>query len=87
MPYGDPVVGSLTIRENNTYPWPTWWPNTFAYPATYTYSVGTDYANDVEVTRGEHDAVLRFYYVDGAAHRFVKEITIPLALLDGELGR
>lgn len=80
MPTDNSVVSSLTITDNTVYPWlQTWqWP-TYTYP-TYTSS-GVDYANEVEVVRGEHDAVLRFHRVTKNTRVFVKEITVPLGLL------
>jgi hypothetical protein len=41
------------------------------------------YANKVAVERGEHDAVLRFYRSREGVHKLVKEITVPLGVLDG----
>lgn len=83
MPNGDPVSGLLTTKTNIhscVYPWPS--PTYYYWPPSTYHTVSSDYANEVEVTRGEHDATLRFYRKAGSGRSFVKEVTVPLALLD-----
>lgn len=81
-------LNSLTVGSSNTYydPWPNQWPTPLWQPGnTYVYGAVQpphDYANEVEVDRGEHDATLRFYRRRGNSRALVKEVSVPLALLD-----
>lgn len=83
------TVGNVTVQTAQ-YPWIETWPNNSwpnnSYVYTYPYPVSTDdYANEVEVEQREHDATLRFYRRTGkakTARTLVREITVPLALLE-----
>lgn len=41
-----------------------------------------DYANRVDIERGEHDATLSFYRDGKSTGKLIKAITIPLSVLD-----
>jgi hypothetical protein len=72
---------SVGSAQSFDYPWPqTWYYPTHVYP---TYTVADDYANEIEVTRHEHDVTLTFYRRRGSSSpTLIKSITVPLALLD-----
>ena len=78
--------GSWNQQSWQPYPWPQPWPQPKVYPSTNIFTTVVscdDYANEIEVDRGEHDAVLRFYRGrSGKSRTLVKEITVPVGLLD-----
>jgi hypothetical protein len=77
------TVGSVTYGGSATSTWPnTWnWPSpTYVY--TYTQPAAEEYANEVEIDRGDHDATLRFYRNRGNSRTLVKQLTVPLGVLD-----
>lgn len=80
------VVGSTNAQSTyepwpNTWTWPnTFIPNTYVYPLTYS-APEEEYANEVEVEQGEHDATLRFYRKRNKLRTLVKEVTVPLSVL------
>ena len=76
---GDLTVGNVTT--STTYPWPNGWDPYPVYPTHFSIPA-QDYANEMEVERGEHDAVLRFYRSRGGSRSLVKEITVPLGVLN-----
>jgi hypothetical protein len=84
------AVGRTSANTTNAvYPWPNQWDQTAWPPRQYVYPTVInaplpveEYANEVEVTRNEHDAVLRFYRRRSRSRSLVKEVTVPLALLD-----
>jgi hypothetical protein len=41
-----------------------------------------DYANEIEVDRGEYDATLRFYRRRATSRTLIKELSVPLAVLE-----
>jgi hypothetical protein len=68
-----------------------WQPHQQIFPYTSPYTTWPyparapkrdTYANRVQVERGEHDAVIRFYRDKGKSGAMVKEITVPLSVLD-----
>ena len=77
-------VAMVTLGET-TVQVTTWWPQQWQWSA-YTYVLGQqheqDYANEVVIERGEFDAVLTFYRRRGDVQVYVKQVTVPLALLD-----
>jgi hypothetical protein len=80
------MSGSQATGIDIYNPWPqTWtWPTTYIYP-TYTYTVpAEEYANEVEVIRGEHDATIHFYRSSGPGkgRTHVKTLTLPLSLVE-----
>jgi hypothetical protein len=78
------TVGSVSTGGSVYDPWPQTW----TWPTTYTYvypPLPTDeYANEVEVERREHDAVLHFYRSSGPGkgRTHIKTLTVPLGVLD-----
>jgi hypothetical protein len=82
-----PVSVGTAVGGSTYYPWPDQWTYPLWQPST-TYVYGAvqppqDYANEVEVDRGEYDATLRFYRRRGTGRTLIKELSVPLAVLEG----
>jgi hypothetical protein len=80
---GAVTTGTVTTGGTSYYPWPETWTTTpvrttYIWPAAST----DDYANEVEVQRGDHDATLTFYRRRGNSRSHVKTITVPLGVLE-----
>lgn len=85
----DLTLASKTVQSSYE-PWPSYWnypntyPNTYVYPQYIYTPAAQDYANEIEVEVGEHDATLHFYRSSGPnkGKTLVKTVTIPLSLLE-----
>jgi hypothetical protein len=76
-----------TTPNVSPYTYPTTTPHTYpsyTFPLTYTWneSMLEAYANEVEVDIREFDATLRFIRKNKGSETVVKEILVPLALLE-----
>jgi hypothetical protein len=76
---GGQTQGTLVTGETWFQPNPTSWP----YTTYVTNNVSLqDYANELDVEEGEFDAVLRFYRRRKSSRSLIKELTVPLAMLE-----
>jgi hypothetical protein len=85
-----PNDGNLPVSVGQANTWYDPYPNQWTYPLwqpdnTYVYGAvqsPEDYANEIEVDRGEYDATLRFYRRRATSRTLIKELSVPLAVLE-----
>lgn len=87
----DPKVSVGSNIQTGYVTWPNYWPTTqqITY-LNYPTAPAEQYANEVEVEQGEHDATLRFYRRKGKGklnRSLVHEVTVPLGVLEWLQGK